>query len=52
MAESGRVYATSECPLAGIHIRQGMQRVSAEKPLPEMVMHPILLIARAYGIAI
>src|SRR5579863_602445 len=27
MRESGRAFATSECPLAGIHIRQGMERV-------------------------
>jgi glycerol-3-phosphate dehydrogenase subunit C len=40
---------TSECPLAGEHILQGIERQGGEKR-PELVTHPIQLIARAYGI--
>jgi glycerol-3-phosphate dehydrogenase subunit C len=40
---------TSECPLAGEHIVQGVERLGGEKR-PELVTHPIQLIARAYGI--
>jgi glycerol-3-phosphate dehydrogenase subunit C len=40
---------TSECPLAGEHILQGIERQGGEKR-PELLTHPIQLIARAYGI--
>jgi glycerol-3-phosphate dehydrogenase subunit C len=40
---------TSECPLAGEHILQGVERQGGDKR-PELVTHPIQLIARAYGI--
>jgi glycerol-3-phosphate dehydrogenase subunit C len=40
---------TSECPLAGEHIVQGVARQGGEKR-PELLTHPIQLIARAYGI--
>ncbi len=40
---------TSECPLAGRHIRQGVESQGAET-LPELLTHPIELIARAYGL--
>jgi len=53
MRESGRAFVTSECPLAGVHIRQGMERIAAGgAPMPALVAHPIQLFARAYGIAI
>ncbi len=42
-------YVASECPLAGIHILQGMERIEGGKP-PEAAPHPIELFARAYGI--
>ena len=41
---------TSECPLAADHIRQGMERVAGEGPVPAAVPHPILLLAEAYGL--
>ena len=41
---------TSECPLAGTHILQGVERQGGEKH-PELLTHPIQLLARAYGIA-
>ncbi len=52
MRDSGRGFVTSECPLAGAHIKQGMERLGGEAPLPSLVAHPIQLLARAYGIAI
>ena len=48
--QSGNGYVTSECPLAGIHIGQGMRKVGGEGPVPAVVAHPIQLLARAYGI--
>ena len=42
-------YVVSECPLAGIHILQGMERIENGKP-PERAPHPIELFAQAYGL--
>ncbi|MBK20602.1 MAG: glycerol-3-phosphate dehydrogenase [Rhodospirillaceae bacterium] len=42
----------SECPLAGLHILQGMERLQMEKgegPIPEAAPHPIEILAKAYG---
>jgi glycerol-3-phosphate dehydrogenase subunit C len=49
-AESGKAYVVSECPLAGTHIAQGIDRLGAERPDIELAAHPIELLARAYGI--
>jgi glycerol-3-phosphate dehydrogenase subunit C len=49
-AESGKAYLSSECPLAGLHIAQGMERAGGEAPRPALVRHPIQLFARAYGL--
>lgn len=49
-AESGRAYLASECPLAGDHIVQGMERFGAEPAHPTRVHHPIELMAKSYGI--
>jgi glycerol-3-phosphate dehydrogenase subunit C len=46
---SGKAFIASECPLAGEHIVQGMERLDAEKA-PEHAWHPIQLFARAYGL--
>jgi glycerol-3-phosphate dehydrogenase subunit C len=46
---SGKTFIASECPLAGEHIVQGMERLDAEKA-PEHAWHPIQLFARAYGL--
>ena len=49
-------YVSSECPLAGMHILQGMERFAAEqpegerKPVPSASHHPIELFALAYGL--
>ena len=51
--KAGRRYLVSECPLAGPHIAQGMERLATdgeEAPAPESALHPIELLARAYGI--
>ncbi len=41
----------SECPLAGVHIAQGMEKQTSDGPKPELVSHPVQVLARAYGIA-
>jgi glycerol-3-phosphate dehydrogenase subunit C len=47
-AEAGKSHVVSECPLAGAHIRQGMEMLDG--PAPENAPHPIELMAKAYGI--
>ena len=46
--EAGKSHVVSECPLAAIHIRQGMTMLDSEATTS--VAHPIELMARAYGI--
>jgi glycerol-3-phosphate dehydrogenase subunit C len=41
---------TSECPLAGLHIQQGVEKLSDSAQAPVLVTHPIELVARAYGV--
>ncbi|MPY71587.1 MAG: glycerol-3-phosphate dehydrogenase, partial [Alphaproteobacteria bacterium] len=46
-------HVVSECPLAGAHIVQGMERLAAdgaEIAPPTVAPHPIELLARAYGL--
>ncbi|NNG03191.1 MAG: glycerol-3-phosphate dehydrogenase [Inquilinus sp.] len=50
-AKAGSRYVASECPLAGMHILQGMERLGGDTPVPETAPHPIELFARAYGLA-
>ena len=51
-AEAQKKFVTSECPLAGMHVLQGMERVEAEgKIMPDRAPHPIELFAKAYGLA-
>jgi len=49
-AEAAKPYVASECPLAAVHIRQGIERAAESGPVPP-ALHPIQLIARAYGLA-
>ncbi len=53
--KNGSRFVASECPLAGMHIVQGMEiEAAAEgeaKASSPRQLHPIELIARAYGIA-
>ena len=48
VAEAAKSHVVSECPLAAIHIRQGMTTLNSEAPAS--TPHPIELMARAYGI--
>lgn len=49
--DSQKAYVSSECPLAGLHIAQGVGKLDGETKNPELLGHPIELLARAYGIA-
>jgi glycerol-3-phosphate dehydrogenase subunit C len=49
-AQNGPGFVMSECPLAGVHIAQGIEKQNAAGPKPELVSHPVQLLARAYGI--
>ena len=50
VANSGQKFVASECPLAGLHLLQGVDRQDGEnKPDTETAYHPIELFARAYG---
>ncbi|MBV9016972.1 MAG: glycerol-3-phosphate dehydrogenase, partial [Alphaproteobacteria bacterium] len=44
-------FLASECPLAGMHILQGMETLANGEALPNRALHPIELVARAYGLA-
>jgi glycerol-3-phosphate dehydrogenase subunit C len=45
-------FVASECPLAGMHIAQGMQMLAGSEKTPVRTVHPIELFACAYGIEI
>jgi glycerol-3-phosphate dehydrogenase subunit C len=47
-AQNGAGYVMSECPLAGVHIQQGIERIGGDGPKPVLVTHPIQILARAY----
>ncbi len=48
--DGGRRFVTSECPLAGLHIAQGIDRLDGEAAKPTLITHPVQLFARCYGI--
>lgn len=48
--EGGKAFVASECPLAGVHIRQGMTKLGGDRRQPELLSHPIQLLARSYGL--
>lgn len=50
MQSAGKQHIVSECPLAGLHVEQEIEILGGETPKPERVGHPIVLMARAYGI--
>ena len=50
-AKSGKAFLASECPLAGVHLKQGIDRLDGDRSEIELVPHPIILMARAYGLA-
>ena len=45
-----KAHVASECPLAGMHILQGMELLANAEKLPQRAEHPIELFARAYGV--
>ncbi len=50
-AESGRAFLASECPLAGDHIVQGMERLAGDgHATARESHHPIELLAMSYGL--
>jgi glycerol-3-phosphate dehydrogenase subunit C len=49
--EQSRAHVASECPLAGMHIVQGMQKLEGETGPRRAAPHPIELFAEAYGLA-
>jgi glycerol-3-phosphate dehydrogenase subunit C len=52
VAEYAPKYVVSECPLAGLHILQGMEKLAEKEDtppaVPEHAPHPVQLLARAY----
>jgi glycerol-3-phosphate dehydrogenase subunit C len=48
--DSQKDIVTSECPLAGLHIAQGVAKAGGEGSQPQLLSHPIELLARAYGV--
>ena len=50
-AKNGKAFVASECPLAGMHIIQGMELLDGEAKPPAEALHPIELMARAYGLS-
>jgi glycerol-3-phosphate dehydrogenase subunit C len=50
-SRAGKAYVASECPLAGLHILQGMERIEGAPSPPDTAPHPIELFAKAYGLA-
>jgi glycerol-3-phosphate dehydrogenase subunit C len=48
--EARKTYLASECPLAGEHIVQGVERLADGKPAIDHARHPIELLAKAYGL--
>lgn len=47
--KSGAPHVVSECPLAGLHILEGMEQLDPAVAVPKSAPHPVQLIARAYG---
>ncbi|WP_036259216.1 heterodisulfide reductase-related iron-sulfur binding cluster [Methylocapsa aurea] len=50
VVEGGKAIVTSECPLAGLHIAQGVERLGGGEGKPQLYNHPIQLVAKAYGL--
>jgi glycerol-3-phosphate dehydrogenase subunit C len=48
--DQGKAHVASECPLAGMHIVQGMERLADETLPARHAPHPIELFAQAYGL--
>ncbi len=51
VAKNAKTYLASECPLAGAHIVQGLERLDDDRPAITRSHHPVSLLAKAYGLA-
>jgi glycerol-3-phosphate dehydrogenase subunit C len=52
VAKNAKTYLSSECPLAGEHIVQGLERLGeSDLPAIDHSSHPIELFAKAYGLS-
>lgn len=51
VARANKTYVASECPLAGAHILQGVERLGGEAETPAESLHPIEILARAMGLS-
>lgn len=49
VADAKPAHVCSECPLAGKHIMQGMEALGDDAPKTEQSLHPIQILAKAYG---
>jgi glycerol-3-phosphate dehydrogenase subunit C len=49
VVRADNTHLCSECPLAGSHLVQGLEDIEAERK-PTSSVHPIQLLARAYGL--
>ena len=49
--KQAKTHLSCECPLAAMHIRQGMEMLAEGGRVPAHAPHPIELLARAYGLA-
>jgi glycerol-3-phosphate dehydrogenase subunit C len=48
--KNAKPFLASECPLAGMHIVQEMGMLADGQAVPPRSLHPVELVARAYGI--
>ncbi|SLN18817.1 heterodisulfide reductase-related iron-sulfur binding cluster [Oceanibacterium hippocampi] len=49
IAKATKAHVASECPLAGAHLVQALERLGDDVKAPAAASHPIELLARAYG---
>ncbi|MEQ8387165.1 MAG: heterodisulfide reductase-related iron-sulfur binding cluster [Alphaproteobacteria bacterium] len=49
-AKAGKKYLCAECPLAGDHIRQGLDRLEDNTLEIDQSRHPVQLMAQSYGL--
>lgn len=50
IARNDQRYLVSECPLAVMHLMDGLGRREGERAAPPVAAHPVELMARAYGL--
>ena len=50
VADGKKTYLASECPLAGKHLAQGMETADLTSPQAKGSLHPIQILAKAYGL--